>query len=55
MYLVYRAAALPLSELGKAFGLKSHASAARAIREVRARRDDDPTVEVVVDGLLAEL
>ena len=55
MYLVYRAAALPLADLGRAFGLKSHTSASRAIREIRARRDDDPTVEVVVDGLLGQL
>src|SRR5439155_19701984 len=55
MYLVYRAAALPLAELGRAFGLRSHTSASRAIREIRLRRDDDPTVEVAVDGLLGQL
>jgi chromosomal replication initiator protein len=55
MYLAYRAAAMPLSELGKAFGLRSHTSAARALRDVRERRDADPTVEVVVDGLLAQI
>jgi chromosomal replication initiator protein DnaA len=55
MYLVYRAAALPLLELGKAFGLRSHSSVSRAIREIRAARDRDPSIEVVVDGLLARL
>ncbi len=55
MYVVYRAAALPLVELGKAFGLKSHSSVSHALREIRAARDVDPSIEVVVDGLLARL
>ena len=55
MYLVFRAAALSLADLGKAFGLKSHTSASRAIREIRARRELDPTIEVAVDGLLGQL
>jgi chromosomal replication initiator protein len=55
MYLVYRAASLPLKELGKAFGLRSHSAVSRAIHEVRAQRETDPTVEVVVDGLLRRL
>jgi chromosomal replication initiation ATPase DnaA len=55
MYLVYRAASLPLKELAKAFGLRSHSAVSRAIQEVRAQRESDPTVEVVVDGLLRRL
>lgn len=55
MYLVWRSAALPLAELARAFGLKSHSAASRAIREIRTQRDSDPTLEVVVDGLLARL
>ncbi len=55
MYLVYRAAALPLKELGLAFGLKSHSSASRAIREIRAERERDPSLEQVIDALLARM
>ena len=55
MYLVYRAAALPLSDLGKSFGLKSHTSAGRALAQIRADRDRDVGIEVTLDGLLAEL
>jgi chromosomal replication initiator protein len=55
MYLVYRAAALPLADLGKSFGLKSHSSAGRALQQIRADRDRDVGIEVTLDGLLAEL
>jgi chromosomal replication initiator protein len=55
MYLVFRAAALPLEEVGKAFGLRSHSSVSRAIQAVRAQRDRDPSIEVATDGLLARL
>jgi chromosomal replication initiator protein len=55
MYLVYRAAALPLADLGKSFGLKSHTSAGRALAQIRADRDRDVSIEVTLDGLLAEL
>jgi chromosomal replication initiator protein len=55
MYLVYRAAALPLSQLGAAFGLKSHSSVSRAIQEMRALRERDADLEQVLDGLLARL
>jgi len=55
MYLVYRATALPLRELGFAFGLKSHSSVSRAIREIRADRDREPELEQVIDGLLARM
>lgn len=55
MYLVYRAAALPLKELGAAFGLKSHSSVSRAIRQIREEREGDPALEHVVDGLLARM
>lgn len=55
MYLVYRACALPLSELGKAFGLKSHSSASKAIREIRERRESDVDLEQTIDGLLARI
>ncbi|MDJ0975985.1 MAG: DnaA/Hda family protein [Planctomycetota bacterium] len=55
MYLVYRACALPLSELGKAFGLKSHSSASKAIREIRELRESDVDLEQTIDGLLARI
>jgi chromosomal replication initiator protein len=55
MYLVYRATALPLSRIGRAFGLRSHSSVSRAIREIREARDRDPAIEQVVDGLLARM
>jgi chromosomal replication initiation ATPase DnaA len=55
MYLVWRAAALPLREVAEAFGLKSHAAASRALAEVRSRRDADPDVESLLDGLIARL
>ncbi len=55
MYLVYRACALPLTELGTAFGLRSHSSVSRAIREMRELRTTDAGVEQLVDGLLAKI
>ena len=55
MYLVYRACALPLVELGAAFGLRSHSSVSRAIREMRALRAENADVEQLVDGLLARI
>ena len=55
MYLVYRAAALPLKELGLVFGLKSHSSVSRAIRQIRADREREPALEHVIDGLLARM
>ena len=55
MYLVYRACALPLARLGAAFGLRSHSSVSRAIREIRTLRERDPEVEQLVDGLLARI
>lgn len=55
MYLVYRACALPLAELGKVFGLRSHSSVSRAIHEMRDLRSRDAGVEQLVDGLLARL
>jgi chromosomal replication initiator protein len=55
MYLVWRSAALPLDSVARAFGLKSHSAASRAIQEVRSRRDVDPAVETLLDGLLARL
>lgn len=55
MYLVYRAAALPLKELGGAFGLRSHSSVSRAIRQIREERDQDPALEHEIDGLLARM
>ena len=55
MYLVWRTAALPLEAVARAFGLKSHSAASRAIQEVRARRDADPSVETLLDGLLARI
>jgi chromosomal replication initiator protein DnaA len=55
MYLVYRACALPLTELGAAFGLRSHSSVSRAIHELRDLRRTDASVEQLVDGLLAKI
>ncbi len=55
MYLVYRACAMPLVQLGKAFGLRSHSSVSRAIREVRALRQTDAGIEQTIDGLLARI
>ncbi len=55
MYLVYRACALPLTELGAAFGLRSHSSVSRAIREMREQRTRDAGMEQLVDGLLAKM
>lgn len=55
MYLVYRATALPLADIGNAFGLKSHSSVSRAIHEMRESRQRDPAIEQVVDGLLARM
>ncbi len=55
MYLVYRATALPLADIGRAFGLRSHSSVSRAIHEMRETRQRDPALEQVVDGLLARM
>ena len=55
MYLVYRACALPLAELGAVFGLRSHSSVSRSIREMRALRVRDAGVEQLVEGLLARI
>lgn len=55
IYLVYRACALSLVNVGVAFGLRSHSSVSRAIDEMRARRSADASVEVLLDGLLASL
>ena len=55
MYLVYRAAALPLVDLGHAFGLKSHSSVSRSIQEIRDLRESDPSLEQLVDGLLERM
>ncbi len=55
MYLVYRATALPLCEIGAAFGLRSHSSVSRAIQTVREDRERDPAMEQVIDGLLARM
>lgn len=55
MYLVYRACALPLAGLAKAFGLRSHSSVSRAIREVRALRETQPAMEQTLEGLLAQV
>jgi len=55
IYLVYRAAALPLKDLARAFGLRSHSSASRAIQLVREERQRDPALENVIDGLLARM
>ncbi len=55
MYLVYRACALPLTTLGKVFGLRSHSSVSRAIQEMREMRTIDAGVDQLVDGLLARL
>jgi len=55
MYLVYRATALPLADIGRAFGLRSHSSVSRAIQEMREARQRDPALEQVVDGLLARM
>lgn len=55
MYLVYRAAALPLKDLGYAFGLRSHSSVSRAIHQIRSERETDPGLEHEIDGLLARM
>lgn len=55
MYLVWRAAAMPLTDLAKAFGLRAHSAASRALTEVRARRDVDPVFETTLDGLVRRL
>jgi len=55
IYLVYRACALPLTDLGAAFGFRSHSSVSRAVREMRDLRTQDAGVEQLVDGLLARL
>lgn len=55
MYLVYRATAMSLGKLGRAFGWKSHSSVSRALQEVRAQRDKDAGLEQLIDGLLARL
>lgn len=55
MYLVYRACALSLVELGKAFGLKSHSSVSKAIREMRELREMNVDIEQTIDGLLARI
>ena len=55
MYLVYRATPLPLAGIGRAFGLRSHSSASRAIQQVRERRERDPAFERTVDDLLGRM
>jgi chromosomal replication initiator protein len=55
MYLVYRAASLPLKDLGRAFGLSSHSTVSRALATVRSARTADPDLEHVIEGLLARM
>jgi chromosomal replication initiator protein len=55
VYLVFRAAALPLAQVGKAFGLRSHSSVSRAIQAVRRQREAEPAFEATLEGLLARL
>ncbi len=55
MYIVYRACALPLKELGRAFGLRSHSSVSRSLSEIRELHRTDPEIEQLIDGLLARL
>jgi chromosomal replication initiation ATPase DnaA len=55
MYLVYRATAMSLGKLGRAFGWRSHSSVSRALQQVRAQRDGDAELEQLIDGLLARL
>ena len=55
MYLVWRAAALPLSAIAKAFGARSHTTVSRALDDLRERRETDPTLESELDGLLSGL
>lgn len=55
IYLVYRATSLPLAEIGRYFGLRSHSSVSRAIREIREAREADPGLEQTIDGLLARM
>lgn len=55
VYLAYRAAAVPLGTLARAFGFRSHSSVSRAIHGVREARQADAELEALVDGLLARL
>ncbi len=55
IYVVWRAAALPLAPLAAAFGLRSHSAASRALAEIREARDRDPALETTLDGLIARL
>jgi len=55
MYLVWRAAALPLGAIAKAFGARSHTTVSRALDDLRERREVDPTLEAELDGLLSGL
>ncbi len=53
IYLVFRACAMPLVEIGEAFGLRSHSSVSRAVMDVRDLRQRDAATEQLLDGLLA--
>jgi chromosomal replication initiator protein len=55
LYLVYRSTSMPLEQLAKAFGFRSHSSASRALGEIKRERESDPALEHVLDGLLARL
>ena len=46
---------LPLTAIGSSFGLRSHSSVSRAIQQIREAREVDPTLEQVIDGLLARM
>lgn len=55
LYVAWRATALPLTRLARAFGFRSHSSVSRALGEVKRRRLQDPELEHALDGLLARL
>jgi chromosomal replication initiation ATPase DnaA len=55
VYLVWRATAMPLTRLARAFGFRSHSSVSRALHGMRERRRSDAELEQTLDGLLARL
>jgi chromosomal replication initiator protein len=55
VWLVWRATAMPLTRLARAFGFRSHSSVSRALGGVKRQRQDDVGLEQTLDGLLARL
>jgi chromosomal replication initiation ATPase DnaA len=55
MYMCQRAAGMKLAEIAEAFGLASYASAGATIRQVKAKRVRDKSLEESINYILLDL